>query len=144
MTLNVREPRNESEYSQYYDLRWRILREPWAQSKDSERDQFEQEATHLGAWRDGVLVGVGRIHFISPEEAQIRYMAVDNGLAGQGIGGAILDELELRAAARGATHIVLNARETAVPFYSKHGYAETGPSAVLFGRIPHRLMRKDL
>ena len=38
MTLDVREPNNDSEFAHYYDLRWRVLREPWTQSKESERD----------------------------------------------------------------------------------------------------------
>jgi len=144
MNLDVREPSNDSEFSQYYDLRWRILREPWTQSKDSERDEHESDATHLGAWQDGVLLGVGRLHFISPQEAQIRYMAVEQGQGGKGIGSAILVELERRAKQGGAVRILLNARETAMEFYSKHGYTVSGPSGVLFDQIPHREMRKDL
>ncbi len=142
MILDVREPSNEAEFTHYFDLRWRILREPWMQSKDSERDDQEAEATHLGAWLDGVPAGVGRLHFLSPQEAQIRYMAVEQGLSGQGIGSALLSTLEQRTRERGAVRAVLNARETAMRIYSKHGSAVSGPAGVLFDQIPHR--EKDL
>jgi len=144
MTLDVREPSNDSEFEHYYDLRWRVLREPWTQSKESERDEHEADATHLGAWQDGTLVGVGRLHFISSAEAQIRYMAVEHRHAGKGIGSAILVELERRAREHGATRIILKARESAKEFYSKHGYSVSGPSGFLFDQIPHSEMSKDL
>ena len=144
MNFELREPSNDSEFTHYYDLRWRILREPWTQSKESERDEHESEATHIGAWEGEVLVGVGRLHFISGQEAQIRYMAVEHGYEDKGIGSAILLELEQRAREHGALRVLLNARETAVEFYLKHGYTVSGPSDVLFDQIPHREMRKDL
>ncbi len=144
MNFDLREPSNDSEFAYYYDLRWRILREPWNQSKESERDEHEAGATHIGAWEGDVLVGVGRLHLISSQEAQIRYMAVEHGYGNKGIGSAILVELERRAREHGAIRIVLNARETAREFYSKHGYTVAGPSAVLFEQIPHSEMSKDL
>src|SRR5580700_4835861 len=120
MDVVIREPCNEEEFKLYYDLRWRILREPWTQSRESERDEYENDATHLMAWSGDGLVGVGRVHFNSPVEAQIRYMAVEPQYAQRGVGGRILMELETRAQRAGAERIVLNAREAAIPFYRKH------------------------
>ena len=71
-------------------------------------------------------------------------MAVDEGFAGRGLGGKILQELERRAAAAGARRIVLNARKNAVPFYLKHGYAVTGPADTLYGVIEHFRMAKEI
>ena len=144
MDLEIREPRSEEEFEQYHDLRWRILREPWDQPRHSEEDQHEGEAIHLAAWSGGRLAGVGRVHFNSPSEAQIRYMAVEMDLRGQGVGGAILAELESRARERGAAYIVLNARDTAVGFYEKHGYCITKEAQILFESIPHWELRKGL
>jgi GNAT superfamily N-acetyltransferase len=142
--VEVREPVTERDFERYYDLRWRILREPWTDAKESERDEYEQEAIHITAWVEGKLTGVGRVHFISPEEAQVRYMAVEEGYSGQGIGSAILRELEDRARLRGARRMVLNARESAVRFYEKHRYVITDQTSVLFDRIAHWEMRKEL
>jgi ribosomal protein S18 acetylase RimI-like enzyme len=93
---------------------------------------------------DGRPVGVGRGHFNNPTEGQVRYLAVDPAYQGKGIGGQVLAELEKRLHAKGATTIVLNARETAVKFYTKHGYTVTGAAPTLFDIIPHSRMQKTL
>ena len=141
--LDIREPRTAGDYALYYDLRWRILRQPWTQEKQTERDEHESDAVHLMAWREGKLLGVGRLHLNPAGEAQIRYMAVEEGHNGSGVGSAILKELESRAALRGVKAIVLNARDGARRFYEKHGYAVVREGGLLFG-IVHWEMRKTL
>jgi N-acetylglutamate synthase-like GNAT family acetyltransferase len=142
--MQVREPKTKKEFQKYYDLRWRILRKPWNQPKGSEKDELEKESIHIMLCEKGKPLGVGRVHFNSPKEAQIRYMAVEEGLHGKGIGTTILKELEKRAREKGANHIVLNARDSATGFYKKHGYHITGKAHTLFGVIPHYKMRKEL
>ncbi|HEV2388259.1 MAG TPA: GNAT family N-acetyltransferase [Candidatus Acidoferrales bacterium] len=142
--LRVREPSTAEEMQAYYDLRWRILREPWSQGRGQERDEHETEAIHLAAWLGGRMVGVGRVHFIAPGQARIRYMAVETALQGRGIGGRILAGLEQRARAGGAKRVVLNARDRAVEFYRRHGYRIVQKSEVLFDAIPHWEMQKSL
>ncbi len=142
--MKVREPKTKKEYEKYYDLRWRILRKPWNQPKESEKDDLEKQSTHLMACEKGKPLGVGRVHFNSSKEAQIRYMAVEEDLQGKGVGTMILKALEKSAKRKGADHIVLNARESAVGFYKKHGYRIVGKAYTLFGVIPHYEMRKKL
>jgi GNAT superfamily N-acetyltransferase len=144
MDLVIREPCSEEDFRRYYDLRWRILREPWTQARESARDEYEKEATHLMACLGDTLVGVGRVHFNSPVEAQIRYMAVEPQHLQKGVGSQILIELEKRARRAGAERIVLNAREAAIPFYRKHGYALVDQSGTLFDSIVHWSMSKRL
>ena len=145
MGIELRQPGSREEFEQYYDLRWRILRRPWNQSRESVQDERDESAVHLGAWDGDGLVGVGRLHFNSPAEAQVRYMAVEEGRTGKGVGSLVLRELEERARRAGATRIVLNARDNAVPFYRRHGYhlMEQAPT-LLFDYIVHRWMGKDL
>jgi GNAT superfamily N-acetyltransferase len=142
--IEVRQPLNDEELARYYDLRWRILREPWTQERESGRDELEDQAFHLTAWTGDRLTGAGRLHWNSSEEAQVRYMAVEEGFGGQGIGSLILEGLEGEARRRGATRIVLNARETAVPFYRKHSYRLIDRSGTLFESLPHWRMLKEL
>jgi len=142
--MKVREPRTKKEYEKYYDLRWRILRKPWNQPKGSEKDELEGQSIHLMAFEKEKPLGVGRVHFNSSKEAQIRYMAVEEGLQGKGVGTVVLMELEKSAERKGADYILLNARESAVGFYKKHGYRTVGKARTLFGVIPHYKMRKKL
>ncbi len=141
----IRPPASESEFKTYYAFRWKILRQPWNQPPGSEKDEYEGEALHLAAWDDaGSLIGVGRLHRVVENCAQIRYMAVDPAQRSRGIGKAILQELEVRAIESGIQEIKLNSRRDAVPFYQKNGYLVLGPSHTLFGAIPHFEMWKRL
>jgi N-acetylglutamate synthase-like GNAT family acetyltransferase len=137
MNIELREPKTAEDFALYYDLRWRILRKPWTQDRESSKDEHESLAVHLMAWADDKLVGVGRLHFNSPEEAQIRYMAVEESYAGRGVGSVILEELEVRAQRSGATRIVANARESALSFYKKNGYGLIDRADTLFDSLVH-------
>ncbi|HZC58445.1 MAG TPA: GNAT family N-acetyltransferase [Chthoniobacterales bacterium] len=141
----IRSPATDPEFEIYYRLRWKILREPWNQPPGSEKDDCEAGALHLAAWKDsGTLIGVGRLHRLSANVGQIRYMAVDPSERGRGVGAAILRELENLAAQSGFDEVMLNAREEAVSFYKSNGYVIVQPSHSLFGVIPHFEMRKRI
>lgn len=142
MDIEVREPKTAEEFDLYYDLRWRILREPWHRGRESARDELEKDAFHLMALRDGAVVGVGRLHFNSPDEAQVRYMAVEAGQQRHGVGSRILERLEQRAHEHAAKRVVLNAREGAIPFYRRHGYELEGVIETSFACVPHWRMTK--
>ncbi len=45
--LILQSPRSPSEWDAYFDLRWRILRQPWGQPRGSERDSEDDSAFHL-------------------------------------------------------------------------------------------------
>ena len=134
-----------AEFRQYYDLRWKTLRAPWNQPRGSETDPLDSSSTHLMAVDYGhCVVGVGRLHFSTIGEAQIRYMGVATEYRRRGIGTRILFALEEKAIGFGATRIVLDAREVALGFYRKHGYVATGPGPMLFNRIAHVSMEKRI
>jgi GNAT superfamily N-acetyltransferase len=138
-------PTTPADWDAYYDLRWRVLREPWAQPRGSERDDREETSIHvMVCGSDRRPLAVGRLHFPSPGVGQVRYMAVEPDLIGRGYGGRVLNELEQRAKAAGAKRVVLNARETAVRFYLRHGYAVVTEGETLFGSIKHQKMEKSL
>lgn len=142
--IQERSPESPGEWRRYYDLRWRVLREPWGQPLGSERDELDPESIHVALWDGELAAAGGRLHFNSPGEAQVRYMAVDPKWQGKGLGSRILGLLEARALAAGAHSVVLNAREEAAGFYLRHGYQVTGSAGLLFGSIPHLRMKKSL
>ncbi|WP_460501224.1 GNAT family N-acetyltransferase, partial [Hymenobacter agri] len=89
-------------------------------------------------------LAVGMLQPTGEGQGQIRFMAVAPEAAGQGLGQCVVDYLEEQARAAGLREIVLHSRESAVGFYARLGYAVVEPSHVLFGVIPHFLMRKEL
>jgi len=71
-------------------------------------------------------------------------MAVEPLFSGRGVGSAILNKLEQIARENQRTVLVLNARESVVPFYEKHGYTVSGAADKLFDCIVHWRMSKNL
>jgi len=143
--MRIIEPVSPGEYQKYYDLRWKVLRAPWNQPRGSECDARDADSTHLMMIdaRDAA-VAVGRLHFNSIREAQVRYMAVAVGQQRRGFGSRLLQALEEKAASLGAACIVLDAREVALGFYRKQGYSADGPGHVLYDCISHVRMHKTL
>jgi predicted GNAT family N-acyltransferase len=143
--MQVKSPQTEGEFAQYYELRWRVLRAPWGAPQGSERDVLDAEADHcMICGAEGNPLAIGRLHLNSPDEAQIRYMAVDEHERGQGYGRRIVEYLEAVARERSAKTIVLNAREEVVGFYATLGYEVIGEGPMMFGTVKHSKMRKIL
>lgn len=141
----LKAPKTAEEFSQYYQLRWKILRQPWHQPLGSEQDTQEQYAIHrmVVDEHDNVLA-VGRLEKVTEQQGQIRFMAVDDNMQGQGLGQQIVNALEQRASILGVTEICLNAREQALGFYQKLGYKKQGYSHTLFGDVKHYSMTKNI
>ncbi len=140
----ITQPETQQDFERYYDLRWRLLREPWKQSRGSEKDELEERALHMMVCiNDRIPVAVGRAHFNTDIEAQIRFMAVEPKYQNTGLGSVILKKLEDEVRQLGAKYIILHARENAVPFYERHGYRIISASHTLFESVPHFLMKKD-
>lgn len=143
--LTIQDPFSIGMDSAYYDLRWRILRKPWGQPKGTERDELEGNSIHrvvLDA--AGTLLACARLHLNSPEEAQLRYMAVEQGARRSGVGRMLMQAMEEIAASAGAERMVLQAREGALPFYQACDYSLIQETFVLYGTIRHFLMEKRL
>ena len=144
MEIVIRTPKTPVEWEKYYDLRYRILREPWQQPRGSERNEGDATEMHFAYFENGKILGVGRLDSQSEKVAQIRFMAVETETQGKGIGKALMLEMEQVAKERGDKKIILHAREIALDFYQKLGYALIEKSHNLFGQIQHYLMEKEI
>ena len=92
---HIRSPETETDWQQYYQLRYQVVRAPWQQAPGSERDELEAEAFHLMLFSPhGELAAVGRLHRLADNNAQVRYMAVAEACRGQGAGAKVLAALE--------------------------------------------------
>lgn len=144
MAVIFKQPETPKEFEQYYELRWRILRAPWGEPRGSEIDVVEDQCFHVMVTDGSKSIGIGRLQYNSDSEAQIRYMAVDNGYERQGIGKLIVKALEEEASRTRHYNIVLDAREPAVGFYENLGYEIKEKSYLLFDEIQHFRMIKML
>jgi len=145
MMCYLRQPETDDDFRRYYHFRWQRLRAPWNQPEGSEQDAIEEQSFHVmaeNAQRE--VIGCGRLQFNSAEEAQVRYMAVDERYERKGVGRKMMVKMEQYAVQHGIRTIILNAREPAVGFYRQMGYCLEGESYLLFGEIQHYFMVKTL
>lgn len=108
---------------------------------------------HLGALDDdGTVLGTCYVYpdpcpWLPSRDAawHLRQMATAEGHRGRGIGSAVLEAAVGYVADRGAHLLWCNAREPAVPFYQRHGFATHGPVFTDERHpIPHRRMWREL
>ena len=145
VNMDTTSPQSAEDFDKYFDLRWRVLRKPWHQPRGSERDELEDSAYHcLIKDDDGNAIAVGRLHYLDNNTAQIRYMAVAPEYEKRGLGTMVLSQLESFAKENNIDTLRLHAREAAVGFYEKHGYACQQLSHTLYNSIRHFLMEKRL
>lgn len=141
----VRPPKTPEEFQRYRDLCWKILRAPYGKPRITEQDDTDTKDYPIMVCEiDGIPIGVGRAHFISKKEAQIRSISVEPDWEGKGIGSIVLKELEKIVIEKGARRIIIHARNSAIAFYKKNGYLEVEPSYTLFDEIEHTLMEKQV
>ena len=92
--LIFRSPIGDREFEEYDLFRWKVLREPIGKPIETLKDKFDKEGFHIIGLYNKIIIASGRVHFNNDNEAQIRYMAVDEAFRGKGIGKEVLKVLE--------------------------------------------------
>ena len=138
--MKISEPTSD-EMNEYYHLRWKILRQPLGLEEGTEKDDLEEQSIHRVVKIDNQIIGVGRLHFIDDNNAQIRYMAVEDNFRGSGVGKLIVDEFVKISENRNTKKIILYARESIINFYKRIGF-DIVRKAHILKNIQHFLMEK--
>lgn len=109
------------------ELTWRLRQEIlYPESKLNEMAMEEDNhGYHFGAFKDNKIVAVVSL-FQKGADFQFRKFAVATDLQGTGIGKTMLQHIIDFANTGGATRIWCNARDTAIAFYVKYGFMQTG------------------
>lgn len=142
--LKIRTVRHGSpEYWETVELRRRILRVPLGLDLDPEDLEKETRDLHVAAFEYAILQGCLVLTPQNSEEIKMRQVAVDDRIQGRGIGTEMVLFSERLARDRGYKSMVLNARDTAVPFYERMGYTKVGDEFEEV-TIPHWRMAKTL
>jgi len=141
--IEFRPPRNEKEWENYYDLRYRILREPLGKERGSEKNEGDELGEHICLYDNGILKAIARLDKTDkPQVAQVRFVAVEKVQQGKGYGRMIMKAVEEISEQRGDIKMILHARDYAVDFYLKLGYKNLEKSYLLFGVLQHYLMER--
>lgn len=135
--IEIKNPDSPAEWESYYDLRYRILREPLGKERGSERNEGDETGIHFGLHENNQLIAVARLDRVDETTCQARFVAVETNLQGKGYGRKIMTALENEACNLGYQKLILHARDYALPFYEKLGYTLVGPSYKLFDVLQH-------
>ena len=133
--------------------------EAWAKEDDRHLEGYDVDSAasvFLVAVADGKVVGFGELAdgpgateaYDLAADGEIRAVYVAPEYAGEGVGAALLGELESRGRDRGVSTVALTASVNAAGFYESHGYERvaetehafgdgdaTGPVVVMCGRL---------
>jgi ribosomal protein S18 acetylase RimI-like enzyme len=124
-------------------LRSRVLRQPLGLYPGPEERPAEAKLRHLGAFDGDRLVGCLMLEDKGDGRVKMRQVAVDFEHQRRGIGSKLVAFSERVAREAGFREMVLNARDTAVPFYERNGYAKHGEPFVEV-TVRHYAMSKSL
>lgn len=125
-------------------LRHLVLRVPLGRTFHAADIAREWASVHLGTYAaGGQLLGVLTLLPLTAGRVKMRQVAVAESARRKGVGRQLVAASEEWATANGYAEMVLHAREVAVAFYDKLGYARVGERFMEVG-IPHYKMCKHL
>lgn len=142
--VEIRKPQSAQEWEAYYDLRYRILREPLNQPRGSEKNDGDTDGIHFALYENDTLLAIARLDNSDTPVAQVRFVAVEANQQGKGWGKQIMLATEAASKENGVEKVILHARDYSVDFYMSLGYTLIEPSYKLFDVLQHFLMEKQL
>lgn len=141
--VSVEVEHNSPEYWETVRLRDIILRKPLGLEFTKEELLAENDQFHLALFDGKETLACLCLVKVSDAEVKMRQVAVANNQQGRGLGKKLVRFSEEFSKARGFTLMSLHARETAIPFYKKIGYATIGAPFMEVG-ITHYRMERNL
>ena len=118
--------------------------EAWAAAADDETAFGERLAKHMTliATLEGSPVGFASLE----DNKHIDMLYVHPAVAGQGVGAMLCDALEKLAAARGASHLTVEASDSALEFFRHRGFTAERRNTITVGNewLSNTTMKKQL
>lgn len=144
--IQIKSPLTREDFKNYYDLRYKILRQPWGQPRGTEKDDYEPISQHFMAIDDasGELLGVVKLFEKEPGVAWFSHLAVASSHQKKGIGKLLLAHVEDLARGQGYQIIGCMSRLNTTEYFSRAGYRIAGLPANYFGTTQVVWMEKTL
>ncbi|TXT54000.1 MAG: putative Galactoside O-acetyltransferase [Promethearchaeota archaeon] len=123
----------ENEVERMFDLRWKVLKEPWNQPRGSEKDERDRKENgvhHFIAVINEEIVGTARFHTCNEFEGMIKYLCVDEHYRGQNVGKALLQHIEKFSISLGIQYLKLNAQNNTLSLFEKLEYEVIGHNGI--------------
>ncbi|MGO3732993.1 MAG: GNAT family N-acetyltransferase [Vagococcus sp.] len=103
-------------------LRNKLLKQTSGKSDIRELPIEEKDNWHIVVLLEEKVVGTIMLEEKTKKLVQIKQVAIDNSVQGQGLGKKMMDYSEELAKSLGFTHLFLTGRESAWMFYDKLGF----------------------
>ena len=142
----ILQPKTRDEFKAYYELRYRVLRKPWGQGRDTEKDDYEPISQHFMAVDEetGNIVGVVKIFEKEPGIGWFSHLAVEHAYQKKGVGRMLLNAVENQARENGFKRLGCMARVNTTKYFEKYGFHVEGLPAQYFGTTQVVWMEKTL
>jgi N-acetylglutamate synthase-like GNAT family acetyltransferase len=144
--IKIISPKSREDYKAYYDLRYKVLREPWGMQRGTEKDDYEPISEHFMAVDEasGELVGVVKLFEKEPGVGWFSHLAVKESKQRKGIGKQLIAFVEDKAREHGFKVLGCLARLNTTAFFEKEGYKVTGLPVHYLGTTQVVWMEKTL
>jgi N-acetylglutamate synthase-like GNAT family acetyltransferase len=144
--IKITSPASREDFKAYYDLRYKVLREPWGLQKGTEKDDFEPISRHFMAVDDvsGEIVGAVKLFEKEPGVGWFSHLAVAIQHQHKGIGRHLLKFIEDEARKEGYKTLGCLARLNTTAYFEKAGYRIAGLPSQYFGTTQVVWMEKTL
>lgn len=143
MGVETRLVRGEEDRRAAYRIRRVVFVDEQQVPEDIELDEYDADADHVLLLLDGEPVATARLVVRPDGVGVVGRVAVLGEHRGTGLGDAVMDAIEARAAERGLRAIELHAQTYVRGFYERRGYHAFGEEYWEAG-IRHISMRRDL
>jgi N-acetylglutamate synthase-like GNAT family acetyltransferase len=144
--IQIKSPKTREEYKAYYELRYKVLREPWGQQRGTEKDDYEPISQHFMAVDDqsGEVVGTAKLFENEAGVAWVSHLAVAVPYQNKGVGKQLMEHVENIARTEGYTKIGCLARLNTTKYFERSGYKISGLPSHFFGTTQVVWMEKKL
>lgn len=131
------------DYGEAIDIRYEILRKPLGLIFTQQQLLAERGQYHLVCKEGDRVLGCLVLMPRSDTQVQMRQVAILEDYRGRGLGGSLVWCSEEYAMELGYQEMIVHARESAVGFYEKLGYARVGECFIEVA-LPHWKLVKKL
>ena len=144
--ITIKIPQTRDDFKAYYELRYKVLRAPWGQPKDTEKDDYEPISQHFMAIDDtnGKVVGVVKLFEKSEGVGWLSHLAIDPGYQKKGVGRLLMDSVEQAAREKGFHVIGCMSRLNTTAYFERMGFRTAGLPTHYFGTTQVLWMEKEL
>jgi N-acetylglutamate synthase-like GNAT family acetyltransferase len=144
--ITIKVPKTREDFKAYYELRYRVLRAPWGQPKDTEKDDYEPISQHFMAIDEanGKVVGVIKMFEKTEGVGWFSHLAIDPGYQKKGVGRLLMDTVEQAAREKGYHVIGCMSRLNTTAYFERMGFVTAGLPTQYFGTTQVLWMEKEL